>query len=78
MSNWGPPLIDGEPIELETKTWYLGCCGCGLAHRIDFEVKRGKVYVKLYRQNRATAQRRRYKKCELLNGEDPTWEMVRK
>ena len=78
MSNWGEPLREGEEFEIDGFGWEHGCCGCSMVHKFVFEIRRGKLFVKTYRHDRATAQRRRYGKAELLNGEDPKWKMIRR
>lgn len=37
----------------------MGCCDCGLVHRINFRVQNGKVQFQAFRDNRATAAKRR-------------------
>ena len=38
---------------------YMGCCDCGLVHRVRFSVKRGVVTVRAVRDKRRTGQLRR-------------------
>jgi len=76
MTNWLKPLEEEKWFDV-TDGWYLSCCSCGLVHEIEFKVEEGKIYVRVFRKERATAQRRRFKKAEMLNGENRAWQMVR-
>jgi len=38
---------------------FVGCCDCGLVHRIDFRSKNGKLQQRFFRRPRLTAQARR-------------------
>jgi len=54
---------DGEGFEVPLGEVYkLACCDCGLVHRVAFAVEDGKLGMAVERDNRATGQRRRYKK----------------
>ena len=75
---YGSPLREGEKIELKNKNWDLVCCSCGLVHTVEFEIEKGKVYLRLYKKNRSTAQRRRFGKPQLISGEDQNWQMQRR
>ncbi len=54
--------LDGEQFEVkneEITRW--ACCDCGLVHDITFAIEdNGNIGVAAERNNRATAQRRRY------------------
>ena len=39
---------------------YIKCCDCGLIHRIKVKKKKGRFYMKSVRDNRKTAQKRRF------------------
>jgi hypothetical protein len=55
-------VFDGEWIEPKPQQGYkMACCDCGLVHRLNFDVVDGKVQFQAFRDNRATAQRRRWK-----------------
>lgn len=49
---------DGEWVE-PTNDYKMACCDCGLIHKMEFRVRKGKVQFRAFRDNRATAQRRR-------------------
>jgi hypothetical protein len=52
-TDWIAPALD----------YKLACCDCGLIHQIEFKVHEdGTLTYRAKRDNRATAQRRRYKK----------------
>jgi hypothetical protein len=56
-------VYNGEWIRPMPQTGHMmACCDCGLIHRMDFRVYKGKVVFRAYRDNRATANRRRRKK----------------
>lgn len=56
---------DGDVIHPVMKGYKLRCCDCGLVHRIDFYVRRGKVHFQAWRDERATAASRRKKHKEV-------------
>lgn len=37
----------------------MACCDCGLVHKMDFRIKDGRVEFRVFRDNRATGQKRR-------------------
>lgn len=54
-------LKDGEAISvnLRKEYWRIQCCDCGLTHDADIVVNGDVVTMKLWRNRRCTAQRRR-------------------
>ena len=42
------------------KGFWLECCDCCLTHRFSFRVRKGRVELKITRDNRATANKRRH------------------
>ncbi len=54
-------IKQGEWIE-PTLIHSLGCCDCGLVHRVQFKVVNGRVQFRVWRDKRATAATRRWKK----------------
>lgn len=46
-----------QPVRRDYK---MRCCDCGLVHRMDFRILRGRVQFRARRDNRATAAGRRY------------------
>ena len=56
---------DGETVEIPDWEMYLCCCDCGLTHYMKFKPegrKQGKLYMQIWRDNRATGQHRRWRK----------------
>lgn len=43
---------DNEWVEPRMKNYYLKCCDCGLVHRMDFRIVKGKVQFKVKRLRR--------------------------
>lgn len=62
-----------QPIKAGYK---MACCDCGLVHTMDFRIYNGKIQFRAYRNNRSTAQLRRYNKNnhKTLKMEDKTKE----
>ena len=58
-----PQVEAGEWVYPIMQGYKMACCDCGLVHRLDFEVV-DVDYVRLraYRDNRATAAKRRHQK----------------
>ena len=52
----------GEWIQPIKQGYKLVCCDCGLVHKLDFRVHKGRVQFRGDRDNRATAQVRRWRK----------------
>lgn len=60
---------DGEWVQLKSMKGYkLGCCDCGLIHTLDFRIVKGKIQFRAFRDNRATAQRRRHRLISITRG----------
>jgi hypothetical protein len=62
-----PKQIDGEwvrPIESGFKECF---CDCGLVHKVDFRIVEGHVEYRVFRDNRATGQVRRFLKKRIVN-----------
>lgn len=52
---------DGDTIKVNGRLHKIACCDCGLIHLLEFRLVKGSVITfKAYRDNRATAQRRRW------------------
>lgn len=45
----------GEWVQPIRRGYRMRCCDCGLVHRMDFRVFRGRVQFRAWRDNRATA-----------------------
>lgn len=55
-------VFDGDWIEPKPQRGHkLVCCDCGLTHRVDFRVVKGRAQFRPFRDDRATAQRRRHR-----------------
>lgn len=52
----------GEWIQPVRKGYKMRCCDCGLVHRVDFRVYKGKPQLRAWRDERATGQIRRHAK----------------
>ncbi len=52
----------GEWVQPIRKGYRLECCDCGLVHRMDFRIYRGRVQFRAFRHDRATGQIRRWMK----------------
>ncbi len=51
--------IDGEWIQPVVKNYKMACCDCGLVHQIDFRIHEKRIQFRAFRNNRATAAKRR-------------------
>lgn len=47
---WVQPIVEG---------YKMACCDCGLVHKINFRVFKGRAQFAVFRDNRATAAVRR-------------------
>lgn len=52
----------GEWVQPVENAYKMACCDCGLVHRVDFRVYEGRAQFRVYRDNRATGQMRRWLK----------------
>lgn len=50
---------DGQWIRPNGEAFKHACCDCGLVHTMNFRVEAGGVEFQVFRDNRATAGRRR-------------------
>lgn len=57
-------VTDNEEIEVALKDFKLICCSCNLVHKINFRIKKGRLFLKFKLDNRSTASFRRKKKNE--------------
>lgn len=53
---------DGEWIQPIQNGYKFCCCDCGLVHKLDFRVHKGRIQFRAHRDNRATGQTRRWLK----------------
>lgn len=42
----------------------IACCDCGLVHDVEVKPHKGSIYIRMRRNNRSTAQVRRYTKAK--------------
>jgi hypothetical protein len=65
----------GQWVQPIKRGYKLACCDCGLVHTMDFRIKRGFAQFRVFRNNRSTAQIRRWMKTPEsgrdLKGRDP-------
>ena len=65
-------MVEGDKIEVP-REWILGCCDCGLVHRMYFKVEKLNktsdvrvLTVQVFRDNRRTAIKRRQKGVKVV------------
>jgi len=62
-------IYDGEEVEAPNGLARIACCDCGLVHTFQFTVRRGGgVKLRAWRDNRATARKRRVRGIQIING----------
>ena len=72
-------IYDGHLYSVITPwVMHTQCCDCGLVHRLEIRTKGKEVIVKIYRDDKKTAARRRVKDCGLFRGENKLWKITRK
>jgi hypothetical protein len=54
-----PDVAANKWIQPQAEGYGMCCCDCGLVHRLDFRIVKGKVQIRARRDNRATGQMRR-------------------
>lgn len=57
-------VYDGDTIEVIGRHHKISCCDCGLVHLLKFRMRGSVITFKAFRDNRATAQRRRKRKAQ--------------
>lgn len=57
---------NGDWIEIAAEGHKIACCDCSLVHLVKARVRKGRVEIVTWRDNRATANRRRGKRLLLL------------
>lgn len=50
----------GVWVQPVRRGYRLACCDCGLVHTMDVRIHRGRVQFRVFRNNRATGQMRRW------------------
>lgn len=61
---------EGEWVQPVPKGYKMQCCDCGLVHRLDFRIHEGRVQFRVFRDNRATGQIRRWRGISVKQVED--------
>lgn len=51
--------LSGEWVQPVRRGYKLGCCDCGLVHRVDFRIHRNRVQFRAFRDSRSTGAMRR-------------------
>ena len=54
-------VTEGEWVQPIRNGYKMECCDCGLVHKLDFRIRKGRVQLRAFRDNRATGQKRRKK-----------------
>ena len=54
-----PDIKAGQWVAPKKSGYRMECCDCGLVHVLEFRLYRGQVQMRGYRDNRATARRRK-------------------
>jgi hypothetical protein len=71
-----PTVYEGDWVRPYMRGYRIECCDCGLIHRLDFRVRKGdraagenlSVELRAFRDNRATAQIRRWRDWRTRTG----------
>ena len=61
MANY-PEVQSGQWVQPVRKGYKMSCCDCGLVHKLNFRLRRGRIQLQAFRDNRATGQKRRHMK----------------
>lgn len=56
-----PKVAAGEWVQPCRKGYKMACCDCGLVHRMNFRLHRGRIQMQAFRDERATAAKRRHR-----------------
>lgn len=56
----------GEWVQPIRRGYKLACCDCGLVHRLDFRIHKGRTQFRAFRNERSTGQMRRWMKKDDL------------
>lgn len=62
MSGRYPQVEAGEWVQPVREGYKMACCDCDLVHVLDFRIVKGRVQLRAFRDNRATAAMRRERK----------------
>ena len=56
-----PDVRNGQWVRPIRRGYKSACCDCELVHRMDFRLNHGHIEFRLYRDQRATGQLRRWR-----------------
>ena len=65
-----PAVQNGEWIQPIRKGYKMSCCDCGLVHVLNFRLRKGRIQLQAFRDNRATGQKRRYSQLMVKSRKD--------
>ena len=69
MGTYGE-IKNGMPFDVyKSQCLNFACCDCGLVHNVQFKNKRMSTEITMFRDNRRTGQKRRWKKIKEQNNE---------
>lgn len=57
-----PEVEAGQWVQPIRRGYKMACCDCHLVHRLDFRIEGDRVQLRAFRDNRATAALRRWRK----------------
>ncbi len=66
MTEWTPIAIDPNKWYEHSNNDVIVCCDCGLVHHIKVKVENGKVWLKMKRNNRMTAEERKKMRIRIV------------
>lgn len=52
-------VTEGEWVQPRRRGYRMMCCDCGLVHVLNFRIKKRRIQLQAFRDNRATANSRR-------------------
>jgi len=61
-----PQVQSGQWIQPVRRGYKMACCDCGLVHTMNFRLRGGKIQLQAFRDNRATGQKRRHMKADVV------------
>ena len=59
---------DGVWVQPRRREYELECCDCGLVHTLNFRIYHGHIQFQAFRDNRSTAQMRRWQRKREAEG----------
>lgn len=58
---------EGEWVQPVRRGYKMACCDCGLVHTVDFRIFKGRIQLRMFRNNRSTGQVRRHRNIEVTH-----------